>query len=78
MFRWLTKYFVKEIKEPETVPVPFVLPDGRKFTVEALNLNNRIDGLRCKQHPQYNGIKDPSINCNGCWEFHYQRTRISK
>jgi len=78
MFHWLTKFFVKKTKEPETVSVSFVLPDGKKFTVEAFNLEKRIDSLRCKQHPKYNGIKDPKENCNECWEFHYQRTRISK
>jgi hypothetical protein len=70
MFHWLKKFFKKETEKPKSVSMPFVLPNENKLEI------NCIDNLRCKKHLEYNGIKDPINNCNDCWEFHYQKTRI--
>lgn len=78
MFNWLKRFFVKEITEPETGSVSFILPDGKQFNIETLDLSHRIENLHCKLHPDFNGLKPPKQNCNGCWEYHYQRMRFSR
>jgi hypothetical protein len=74
MFKWIKSWWNKK-KEPEKVVVRFSLPDGKKFGIEAIKLNDNPFG--CKKHPNYAPVAPPTNNCNDCWEY-YSKGHIGK
>ena len=63
--------FYRETK-PQEVVVKFSLPNGNQLEVTAVQ---PLTNGRCPLHPDYPGDKEPTNNCNGCWEFLSQQRR---
>jgi hypothetical protein len=66
--KWVKFLFAKKSKNPEKVVIGFVLPDGKKFNIEAIKPST--NPFACKIHPDYIPVSPPTNNCNSCWEYY--------
>ena len=73
MFDWLKQLFSKK-QETDEVTVHFVLPNGKKFDIVAINAQMDKDAS-CPIHKDYTGMTAPTNNCNICWEIYSKKLK---